>query len=104
MDSGISITAEKLIDYTAKKASFITVKNDELEKIVGISSKQMAEKVVDRVAFWLSEKQNGLLYCKLCNRGPFTKKGLFLHLTRLHRQEIKTMLEEELKREVKAIL
>ncbi|EWG07839.1 MAG: hypothetical protein ASUL_02309 [Candidatus Aramenus sulfurataquae] len=103
MDSGISITAEKLIDYTAKRASMIASKEN-LERIVGISSKQMAERAVDRVAFWLAETQNSLLYCKLCNRGPFTKKGLYLHLTRVHRQEIKTMLEEEIKRELKAVM
>lgn len=104
MDSGISITAEKLIDITAKRASRIALKEDEIVRVVGYSSKQIAQNAVDRVAFWLSNEENHLLYCKLCNKGPFTKRGLFLHLTRIHRQEIKTMLEDEIKKEIKAIL
>ncbi|EZQ10796.1 MULTISPECIES: hypothetical protein [Acidianus] len=104
MDSGIAITAEKLIDITAKKASLIKLKDDEVVKAVGFSSKSMAERVIDKVSFWLSYENNHLLYCKLCNKGPFTKRGLFLHLTRLHRQEIKAMLEDEIKREIKAII
>ncbi|WP_369609156.1 hypothetical protein [Sulfurisphaera javensis] len=104
MDSGISITAEKLIDITARVASKIKVEDREIEKIVGISSFSIAKKSVERVSFWLSESRNSLLYCKLCNKGPFTKRGLYLHLIRLHRNEIKTMLEEELKNEIKAII
>ncbi|BDC18090.1 hypothetical protein [Acidianus sp. HS-5] len=104
MDSGISITAEKLIELTVKKASLINVKEDEIVRAVGYSSKDMAERVMDKVSFWLSYEQNHLLYCKLCNKGPFTKRGLFLHLTRVHRIEIKAMLEDELKREIKAVI
>ncbi|AWR96668.1 hypothetical protein DFR86_03265 [Acidianus sulfidivorans JP7] len=104
MDSGISITAEKLIDITSKKASHIALKDDEITKAVGYSSKQIAEAAVDRVAFWLSTEENHLLYCKLCNKGPFTKRGLFLHLTRIHRQEIKTMLEDEIRKQIKALV
>lgn len=104
MDSGISITAEKLVDITARMASKIRVEDKEIEKIVGISSFNIAKKSVERVSFWLSETRSSLLYCKLCNKGPFTKRGLYLHLIRLHRNEIKAMLEDELKHEIKAII
>ncbi len=104
MDSGISITAEKLIDSTVKKACKMPVKDEEIVRLVGISSKRIALNSIDKVSFWLSYENNNLLYCKLCNRGPFTKKGLYLHLTRIHRNEIKHMLEDELKREIKTIL
>ncbi|BAB65502.1 hypothetical protein STK_05070 [Sulfurisphaera tokodaii str. 7] len=104
MDSGISITAEKLVDITARVASKIKVEDREIEKAVGISSFNLAKKSVEKVAFWLTESRNSLLYCKLCGKGPFTKRGLYLHLIRLHRNEIKTMLEEELKNEIRAII
>ncbi|WP_338603614.1 hypothetical protein V6M85_04670 [Sulfolobus tengchongensis] len=104
MDSGISITAEKLIDPTVKKACRMVVKEDEVIKLVGISSKKLALNVIDKVSFWLVYENNNLLYCKLCNRGPFTKKGLYLHLSRVHRKEIKEMLEEELKYEIKTLI
>ncbi|ABP94841.1 MULTISPECIES: hypothetical protein [Metallosphaera] len=104
MDSGISITAEKLVEVTAKYASQISVKEDEYIRAVGFSSKDMGKRVVARVSFWLVNQESTLLYCRLCNKGPFTKRGMFLHLTRMHHSEIKLLLEEEIKREIKAIL
>jgi len=104
MDSGISITAEKLVDITARVASKIKVDDKEIEKTVGISSFRIAKNSVEKVAFWLSDSRNSVLYCKICNKGPFTKRGLYLHLIRMHRNEIKAMLEEELKNEIKAIV
>lgn len=104
MDSGISITAEKLVDITARVASRIKVEDKEIERSVGISSFTIAKRSIEKVSFWLSESRNSVLYCKLCNKGPFTKRGLYLHLTRIHRSEIKAMLEEELKNEIKAIV
>ncbi|QKR00498.1 hypothetical protein GWK48_09045 [Metallosphaera tengchongensis] len=104
MDSGISITAEKLVEVTAKYASKIAVKEEEYVRAVGFSSREMGRRVVTKVSFWLVTQQSTLLYCKLCNKGPFTKRGMFLHLTRMHHSEIKLLLEEEIKREIKALL
>ncbi|BCU69006.1 hypothetical protein [Stygiolobus caldivivus] len=104
MDSGLSITAEKLIEITARLASKINVKDEEIERLVGLSSKNIAKNASQKVAFWLVEQKESLLYCKLCGKGPFTKKGLYLHLTRLHKEEIKGMLMEELKNEIKALI
>jgi hypothetical protein len=82
----------------------MVVKDDEIIKLVGISSKKLALNVIDKVSFWLVYENNNLLYCKLCNRGPFTKKGLYLHLSRVHRREIREMLEEELRHEIRTII
>ncbi|BBG25416.1 hypothetical protein [Sulfuracidifex tepidarius] len=104
MDSGIAITAEKLVDVTIKKACKIRIDNQEIIKLVGISSKDIAFKATDNISYWLTFSQNSVFYCKICNKGPFTKKGLYLHLSRLHRYEIKALLEEEIKREVRTAL
>lgn len=104
MGDGIEITAEKLVEPAVKKACHMNVKEEEVIRLVGISMKEISLKVIDRVAFWLSEDENNILYCRLCNKGPFTKKGLYLHLLRLHWDEIKSMLAEEIKVEVKKII
>ncbi len=104
MDSGISITAEKLVEVTIKKACHMKVEDQEIVKLVGISSRDIAIRAVDSISFWLSTSQSSVFHCKICNKGPFTKKGLYLHLSRLHRWEIKALLEEEIKREVKTAL
>ena len=104
MDSGITITAEKLVVPTVKLACKFTVKEDDIVRLVGISSKKIVLNVINKVSFWLSYENNGLLYCKLCNRGPFTKRGLYLHLSRVHSNDIKNMLEEEIRHEIRTIL
>ncbi|EHP70678.1 MAG: hypothetical protein RXS23_09715 [Metallosphaera yellowstonensis] len=104
MDSGVSITADKLVELAAKRASRIQVKEDEFIRVMGFSGKDMGKRVVDRVSFWIVTQENSLLYCRLCGKGPFTKRGTFLHLTRIHRSEIKLMLEEELRKEIKSVL
>jgi hypothetical protein len=105
MDSGISVTAEKIIDITARYASGIHVRDDEIEKLVGLSTKNIAKQAIQRVAFWLVDNnKTPLLYCKICGKGPFTRKGLYLHLTRMHKDEIKAMLEEELRNQIKTLI
>ncbi|MEB3806350.1 MAG: hypothetical protein GSR73_02405 [Desulfurococcales archaeon] len=39
-----------------------------------------------------------IYYCILCNRGPFTRKGYYLHLIRVHSQSIRRMIEYEIER------
>jgi hypothetical protein len=36
------------------------------------------------------------LHCGLCGKGPFSRKGLYLHLLRIHRYEVKSLIAEEL--------
>lgn len=43
---------------------------------------------------------NGLYYCRLCGRGPLSRKGLYLHIVRLHLEEVKRILEEEVASQV----
>ncbi len=37
------------------------------------------------------------LYCGLCGRGPFTRKGLYLHLKRVHIDLVSQLVREELR-------
>ena len=103
MQSSISVTAEKLIDLTAKACARIHVGDDEIEKVVGLGMMNIAKAAIFSVSNVVTREVNGVLYCNLCSRGPFTKKGLFLHLIRLHRGEIKTLLEGELRNRIRSV-
>ena len=37
-------------------------------------------------------------YCVICNKGPFTRKGYYLHLIRVHSSVIRQLIEDEIKR------
>lgn len=54
-------------------------------------------KAVARAASILVSRRGPSLYCRLCGGGPYTKKGAYLHLLRKHSQDIKRILEEELR-------
>ncbi len=55
-------------------------------------------RVVGSISTEIVIDKDGLLYCGICKRGTFTKRGLYLHLLRVHRDEILEMVEEKSRR------
>ena len=51
---------------------------------------------VMEVANMVREEKKGLVYCGICGKGSFTKRGFFLHLMRVHSDDIKTLLAKVL--------
>ena len=56
--------------------------------------------IVD-LARTIREDRNGLIYCGICGLGSFTKRGFYLHLTRVHKDEIRMMLAARLANQAK---
>lgn len=54
----------------------------EAVRIVGLRLRPSGDKIV----------------CPLCSRGPFTKRGYYLHLIRVHPREILLLVREESER------
>jgi hypothetical protein len=82
---------EKIPEYVAKLASG-------LEDIDKFDSPVLAKHTVEaikRVALRLHNVREGVIYCPLCGKGPFTKKGYYLHLIRIHNDEILNLVIEE---------
>lgn len=48
------------------------------------------EDLVNKVA---GTTRNGKRYCKFCGRGPFTKAGLYQHLTKVHTDDLIDLIE-----------
>lgn len=89
--------SDKLAEYTIRLAVGFQPKS-RLEILVGESLAPVAEFICKRIAAYLIKERNGLPWCRLCDKGPFTKRGLYLHLKRIHMEEIKYFIEEELER------
>lgn len=98
--SRVDILSERLIEFVARAASRISYDQRKLAAISGSSMYKIIINVVNRVADFVSEERNGLLWCRLCRKGSFTKRGLYLHLVRVHSFEIKDIIEDELRREL----
>lgn len=85
---------EKIPEYVAKLASG-------LEEPDNFDSPVLAKhtvKAIKRIAVRLYNIKGNVIYCPLCGRGPFTKKGYYLHLIRVHSEEILKMVIEESER------
>jgi hypothetical protein len=53
---------------------------------------------VKNVALRIVDERGGAYYCGICGRGPYRRKGLYLHLKRVHGDDIIELVEIEAKR------
>lgn len=90
------LALKKLIEYVARKASLLNQKY-ELKELVSPSIAPMMDKAVDKIVTTIA-KRNGGLRCNLCDKGPFTKRGFYLHLLRMHSKDVEFMVKEEIKK------
>ncbi len=60
------------------------------------SIKNAASSITDRVADKLRHDDDGIIRCKVCGRGPFTRRGFHLHLQRVHIDVVYNLVREEL--------
>ncbi|MEZ0289955.1 MAG: hypothetical protein ABWJ42_02550 [Sulfolobales archaeon] len=54
------------------------------------------DSIIESVSEIIVMRSGGLAYCRLCGRGSFTKRGLYLHLRRVHLEDIMRLLNEEI--------
>lgn len=50
------------------------------------------------IARTLLLKRGPSIYCRLCGGGPYTKRGAYLHLIRIHLRDLEAIVREELDR------
>ena len=61
---------------------------------VPLSLREAAEEAVREAATGLVlVDEKGILRCGLCGKGPFTRKGLYLHLRRVHLDAVSEHVE-----------
>ena len=90
----------RIIDDTLKcMVGFEGDYRDRIRENIGLKLIDIVEEAIDRITpIVVMRKSNNLIYCRLCLKGPFTKRGLYLHLRRIHKEEIETKLLEEISR------
>ncbi len=93
----MEIVVRRLAEYLARKASSMTQRYT-LEDLVGSNLAPLIERSMEKLCAMVIKSRNGALWCRLCDRGPFTRRGFYLHLIRVHMKDLEYMVEEELKR------
>ncbi len=90
--------SERLIEFVARSASGIKVDHNKLAVVAGHTLADKAASVVENLGKYIGIKSGNRLKCRLCGRGLFTKRGMYLHLIRMHRYDIKNLIMEEFER------
>lgn len=90
------VAFKKMIEYIARKASLLNQRY-EIDDLVAPSIAPAVDRSMERIAMTLVKRDGGL-WCNVCSRGPFTKRGLYLHLIRVHAKDIELMIREEMRR------
>jgi len=84
----------KIPEYVARLASGLS----ELETFESPVLARHTVEAIKRVALRLYGEVGGVIYCALCGRGPLTRKGYYLHLTRVHGEDIHRLVNREIER------
>lgn len=81
-----------LAKVAIKLASGVSLNEEEKNSI-----SETELKVAVKVAKKIRAEKKGLLYCGICGMGSFTRRGLFLHLVRVHFDEVRDTVLKEMK-------
>lgn len=90
------LALRKLTEYIARKAALLNQKY-ELKDLVSPSIVPVMDRVIDKIVITIA-RRNGGLWCNLCEKGPFTKRGFYLHLVRVHLKDIEFIVRDEMKK------
>jgi hypothetical protein len=85
------------------EASTISWNREELYAIAPQSIKPILDDVIEEVVESIRYSNRGLLQCRLCMKGPYTPKGLYLHLRRKHLLEINHLTMEAIYRKAGSV-
>jgi hypothetical protein len=79
-----------VVKYTVRVALRLSVD----DSTVGVRDAARVLRFLRENPDYLVKVKKGMLYCGVCGKGPFTKRGLYLHLTRVHAEEIARALRQ----------
>lgn len=91
-----AVLIKRLAEHVARRASMLSQKY-ELSDLVPLSVAVTLDKAFERLVSAVA-RRNGGLWCGMCDRGPFTKRGFYLHLMRVHVKDLEYLVQEELKK------
>ena len=85
---------DRLAEMVIRKA--VGYENNIRDALFPQSLSSFIEHILETLPMEIVEKEDNIYRCKLCGKGPFTRKGLYLHLKRVHIDQIIHMIKSEL--------
>ncbi|MCX8184442.1 MAG: hypothetical protein RMI56_06160 [Sulfolobales archaeon] len=90
------VLSEKLIDVVIRVAVGFKIRNFRL-KTTSPLFEEVVSKAIKHSSKYIVRTSDNQLYCNICGKGPYTRKGMYLHFLRMHKYEIKNIIREELR-------
>ncbi|MCS7107517.1 MAG: hypothetical protein NZ902_05400 [Acidilobaceae archaeon] len=87
--------------FKSRIAVYVARVASEMVEAENFDNRVLAKHVVEAVrsvGVQLSEKRDGLFRCPICGKGAFTKRGYYLHLTRIHYAYLISLVDREVER------
>jgi len=88
----------RIVELVARAAAGL--RYDIREYVASESIATVLADLINELTKIIVEEDEGVMRCGLCGRGPFTRKGLYLHLKRIHRHQIEELVLSELEHKV----
>ncbi|MET1101126.1 MAG: hypothetical protein ABWW69_01410 [Pyrodictiaceae archaeon] len=88
------ILLDKLADLVIRRAVGYSIEIH--DSLFPKSIMPFVDRILESLPIELVEFDGTVYKCRLCGRGPFTRKGLYLHLKRVHVDQITIMIRDEL--------
>ncbi|ABM81066.1 hypothetical protein [Hyperthermus butylicus] len=82
----------KIAEAAIRSAAGLSYSLDDMPQSV----KEAAAAIVATVSEQIAVEDDRILRCRICGKGPFTRKGLYLHVRRVHLDTIYDMVRREL--------
>ncbi|MGC8674813.1 hypothetical protein [Fervidicoccus sp.] len=74
-----------------------------VSQILPMGLKAFGSELTDYIIKNIIKEANGDFYCGICSKGPFSKKGIKLHLLRVHQKDILEIIDEFVMSRISAI-
>ncbi|MEM1649607.1 MAG: hypothetical protein QXX47_01865, partial [Sulfolobales archaeon] len=58
-------------------------------------SREIIKIIIDRISETIIIRTSNGIYCRLCGRGPLSRRGVYLHMRRVHLDDIIRIINEE---------
>ena len=91
-----------ILDKIAENIIRIAVgfKPNNVEEMLPSSLHGIIKTISANISREIVKNRDGILSCGICGKGPYTRKGLYLHIKRMHMDKIVDMLRIELEEEL----
>ncbi len=83
-----------LVRLVARYVAGLSIDRNFIEENTPPGAEGVITNILDDIKSQVLETKQGLMICRLCGKGPFTKTGLYLHLLRRHGDDLVHLVME----------